>query len=206
MPAVVPLEPGAELRRELVLSGTFDWKPKRRDVLLFLDAYWSATDRLALWADDPSILGSQPGLNGRLTSADCGRAIRFGVITDRFVAGHKLKTLSHIAHNQIVLSFADVLDDFAHIEDAGLFIRRVRSFDDIARQVTLVAQMDPVSTRSRFLAFQGRCSSLFTWDAVAGALSEMAERIVGDRSGSAAGRDQSGWRPALPVVLTNKGW
>ena len=35
-------------------------------------------------------------------------ALRIGLITDRFEAGHKLKTLAYVANNQIVLSFAEL--------------------------------------------------------------------------------------------------
>lgn len=39
LPAVVELEAGAGFLPELVLSGTFDWRPKRRDLLSFARDY-----------------------------------------------------------------------------------------------------------------------------------------------------------------------
>ena len=51
-------------------------------------------------------------------------ALRIGLITDRFEAGHKLKTLAYVANNRIVLSFAEVGFDFVHIPYHDLFIRK----------------------------------------------------------------------------------
>ena len=171
MPPAVPLAEDAVLRRELVVSGTFGWAPKRRDLLRFAAEYGPSPDRLPVhgeaWpAEAARLLAPLPLPEGPALAA----ALRLGIITDRFEAGHKLKTLAHIAGNQIVLSFADVAFDFADIPDHEVFIRRIGAAAEIAGHVAALAAMPAGELRQRFRLFQRRCAERFTWDAVAAAL------------------------------------
>ena len=164
MPPCAPLDRKARVVPELVISGTYKWVPKRRDILAFAQAYHTLPDRLpiradALPAEAVRLLQPAPLL------ADA--ALRFGLITDRFESGHKLKTLAYIAANQIVLSFADVAFDFAHIPDHNLFIRRVHHVRDLAGHIATLSAFPPETLRQRFLDFQSACAAAFTWDAVA---------------------------------------
>lgn len=168
MPPTTPLSPDAPLVPELVIAGTYEWRPKRRDALLFAQEYAAVTSRLLVRA--PKLPGAAAELLQVApppSTAETSAALRFGLITDRFEAGHKLKTLAYIADNQIVLSFTDVTADFAHLADHALFICTLSNAIDIARHVAKLVQMHPSELRSRFTAFKEACARQFTWDAVA---------------------------------------
>jgi hypothetical protein len=177
MPPCADLAVDATLSGEIVLSGTFDWIPKHRDILIFARDYVGLPHRLpvrahALPSEATRLLQPSPMPSARETRA----AIRFGLITDRFEAGHKLKTLAYLADNQIVLSFADVGFDFMHIPDHDFFIRRVRSVAGIASHVDAVSSLPAAVIRDRFSRFRQACAKYFTWSAVATTLLEAATR------------------------------
>jgi hypothetical protein len=179
MPPCVALAEGAVLVPEIVISGTYDWTPKRRDALAFAGEYAAVENRLTVRADGLPEAASRQLRPAPLPSAEaCGAALRFGLITDRFVAGHKLKTLAYIADNQIVLSFADVAGDIAHVPDHDFFIRRIGSVGEIASHAAELAAVPAAELRARFLDFQARCAGLFTWDAVAADLLAAAGAAV----------------------------
>jgi hypothetical protein len=175
MPPCLDLQPGAAIVREIVLSGTFDWYPKRRDALRFAREYAALDQRMPVRARTlpPDAAALIKPL--RLPTLEENRsAIRFGVITDRFEAGHKLKTTAYVANNLIVLTFADVGPDFAHIRDHELFIRRIRSVAEIADQVRNIARIPPPELRERFMSFKHDCMKYFSWDTVAANLLDVA--------------------------------
>jgi hypothetical protein len=182
MPPCVPLAEDATLQPELVLSGTFDWVPKRRDILRFATEHAAGTDRLAVRA------GPLPPAAAQLlqpapqpSAAESAAHLRLGVITDRFEAGHKLKTMAYIANNAIVLSFAEVAFDFADIPDHDLFIRRIDAAGEIPRHLAALSALGPAALRDRFRAFQARCAQRFTWDTVAETLLRAASRAGGQQ-------------------------
>ena len=188
MPPCLPLAADARLVQEIVVSGTYDWVPKRRDALLFAQAYAGQQDRLPVRADGlPPDAMAGLAVRPMPSPDENSAAIRFGLITDRFEAGHKLKTLAYIAANQIVLSFSDVSFDFLHIEDHAFFIRRVSTIADIARHAEDIAALPAAVLRERFAAFQSRCARSFTWQAVATTLMNAARESLKGRRGSAAG-------------------
>lgn len=177
MPPVEPLAPDAALRRVIAIDGTYTWGPKRRDLARFAREFADRPDRFAIAAGAlPAgievLLG---GGSGRVADPD-GAALAFGLITDRFVAGHKLKTLAYLARNRIVLSFADVRPDFADIPDAAWFIRTITAPDDIAPIADELARVPPDELRRRFNTFRDRCAAKFTWTAVARALTATVDR------------------------------
>jgi hypothetical protein len=180
MPQVVPLLPQAGLREELVVSGTFDWRPKRRDIMLFAQEYARERGRLPVFADRlPDEASAMLPTMPALSESEASEAIRFGLISDRFVAGHKLKTLSYIAHNQVVLSFSDAVHDFESIPDHEFFIRRIASTADIATQVAAVSAVGTDQIRERLLTFQRLCAQQFSWEEVGSRLIRVAQEAVG---------------------------
>jgi len=191
MPPIAPLSPAAELRKELVLSGTFDWRPKRRDVARFAREYAGEQGRLPVYADalPEEARAALPTLPP-LTDIEAGQAIRFGIISDRFEAGHKLKTLSYIAHNQVVLSFSDASHDFESVPDHDFFIRRVASATDITKQVAAVSAVDTREIRQRLIMFQQECARRFSWDGVGSELARIAQQAVG-RTGRETSADDA---------------
>jgi hypothetical protein len=191
MPPCLQLNPDAVVRAEIVVSGTYDWAPKRRDAILFARQYADCPDRfpiraLALPPEAAGLLHP-----GALPSGDENRgAIRFGLITDRFEAGHKLKTTAYIANNLIVLSFAAVSFDFTHIPDHDFFIRKVESVAEIGMHMKLILGLPATRIRERFIRFQQACAQHFTWDGVAKSLMEAADAAAGEHLPSRRKRAQ----------------
>ena len=178
MPPCLELEPDAGVCAEIVVSGSYDWSPKRRGLILFARDYADSHGRFPIRARAFSLPPEAARLlrpRGLPSGAESRSAIRFGLITDRFVAGHKLKTMAYIANNQIVLSFADVSFDFAHIPDHNFFIRKIASVDDIVAHVNVILHTPISVLRERFIRFQQTCARHFTWDAVAKTLMEAAD-------------------------------
>ena len=196
MPPCVSLEPDASVCAEIVVSGTYDWSPKRRDLIAFAQDYAGRQGRFPVRAHGlpqqaAALLQAHP-----LPSDQENRsAIRFGLITDRFEAGHKLKTLAYIANNQIVLSFADVDFDFVHIPDHDVFIRKVMSVSDIALNIKLILGMPASELRERFIRFKQSAAACFTWEAVGKILMNAAETAVAGFPPSASA-DHDPVRPA----------
>jgi hypothetical protein len=168
MPPSVGLAPDAVLRSEIVVSGTFDWLPKRRDIRLFAREYAALEPRLPIRSTTlpPEVAGILHPLAAP-SSEENRTAIRFGLITDRFEAGYKLKTTALIANNQIVLSFAEVGSDFRHIPDSDFFIRKIESVADIVVHVDAIAALPVAAIRERLIRFKQACARDFTWNAVA---------------------------------------
>jgi hypothetical protein len=179
MPPVTDLNPDAILLQELTILGTFDWLPKKRDVTRFAQEYAAAKARLTVRADRlppeaDELLKPLPAP----TRMEAAHALRFGVITDRFESGHKLKTLAYIAGNNIVMSFSDVSFDFDHIPDHDLFIRRVNSFDEMLAHINEISAMPWEILQQRFIVFKQRCAECFVWTTVASRLMEAAARAA----------------------------
>ena len=173
MPPAAALRDDAPVLAELLLSGSYGWFPKRRDIRAFAREYANLPGRLPVIATDlpqdaEALLSPRP-----VHSAAADSAIRFGVISDRFQSGHKLKTTYYIANNAIVLSFADVSDDFAALPDHDFFIRRVTRVEEIAHHVAAVQAEDPAHVRARLRAFQQRCAEIFSWQRSADRLAEV---------------------------------
>jgi len=188
MPPCLDLAADARVVPELVLLGAYGWPPKRRDVERFAEEYSHYTQSTPAETHLPVLASSEGPPNGlpphalaRInpkplpSSAEKQSAIRFGLITDRFQAGHKLKTLAYIAENQIVLSFADIAFDFAHIPDNDLFIRRLHKVEEVTLHVAQVAAMPADDLRQRFIRFKAACAQAFTWDAVAESLLKIVQ-------------------------------
>jgi hypothetical protein len=182
MPPSIELNAEARLIREIVVAGTFEWVPKHRDILRFSREYapvrWRVPVRAAgLPPEAARLLQPLP----IPSPEDCSEGLRFGLITDRFEAGHKLKTMAHIAANQIVLTFADVSFDFTDVPDYDFFIRKIDSIADIVSHMDVVAALPAADLRQRFVSFQQSCARRFTWSAVGAALLKAAGDIDTDK-------------------------
>jgi hypothetical protein len=177
MPPLTALSEHAQFVPELLLSGTYGWFPKRRDVLAFAREYAALlpAQRLPVLADglpEQAVLQLSPRPSA---SADLTSAMRIGLITDRFESGHKLKTAYYLANNAIVLSFADVTKDFESLPDYAFFIRRIRRASDIARHVDELRALPAEQLRGRMVAFKAACQAHFSWDASARVLANALE-------------------------------
>jgi hypothetical protein len=174
------LAPRAEVAPELVLLGSYDWYPKRWSLRRFAQEWVGQGGRsLPLYADGGlpaevlAGLGARPA--GELNFED---AIRFGIITDRFKAGHKLKTAAYIMANCVVLSFADVVDDYRFSPHADFLIRRIRHVSDIGPIVAEFRAMDAETVRARLIDFKRGIAEALSWKRQAEALSGVVVSTV----------------------------
>ncbi|MCB8882196.1 hypothetical protein ACELLULO517_18260 [Acidisoma cellulosilytica] len=171
MPPVTMLRPGARVVSDLVLSGTYDWWPKRRDAVRFAKDYARSKNRFPILSDRlPRRATEVLSILPLPSESEASDIIRFGVISDRFESGHKLKTLAYIAQNQIVLSLSDVNEDLSEVLDHYFFVRRVYSVGEIAMHLASISRMDPHVLRDRLVRFQLACAERFNWESVASKL------------------------------------
>jgi hypothetical protein len=178
MPPLVPLRGDAGVKRELLISGSYDWHPKHRDVIAFAREYATVADRLPILAAGLPAQAVALLRPHTISVEAAGSAIRFGLITDRFVAGHKLKTGYYLANNAVVLSFADVSGDFSDIPDHDFFIRKVHNVGEISRHVSAVMTEETHKLRTRLETFKQRCAEVFSWRRAARILLVEASRLA----------------------------
>lgn len=175
MPPVTETAPQITLLKEIVITGTYEWTPKLRDLLKFADEFTDLPERHVIRANGLPPQAAKKLLPQPVPTAQENRtAVRFGLISDRFEAGHKLKTMAYIADNQIVLSFADIAFDFAHIPDADFFIRKISAAAEIRGHMDAVAALSPSALRERLVRFQDACAAYFSWRRVAETLLDAA--------------------------------
>jgi hypothetical protein len=189
MPPRMPLDMSAVFTAELTIEGTYDWWPKRRDLALFVREYTAAGRPFPVRADNlPSsaMQGLQP-----VPLDDASVAVRVGLITDRFKSGFKLKSTSYIAKNCIVLSYADIVEDFSSIADHELFVRRIRHAGEIQRHLDDIRRISSPDLVSRFEAFKMNCARLFSWR-------QSAERLVAPLNPTVHGAEGLSVRSADP--------
>jgi hypothetical protein len=167
MPPCHLLEPRAALKRELVLSGTYDWRPKRRDVEAFAMDYIRHGLTLPILSDGDLPAEAHRRLKPGALDPYPGRDLRFGLVVDRFVAGHKLKVTSYIAHCCAVISYVDISSDFEDIPDADLFIRQIGHAGEIEGVMRDLEAIEPMERNIRFRRFQLACQVRFDWKASA---------------------------------------
>jgi hypothetical protein len=172
MPPAAELSANARFVPELFVSGTYGWFPKRRDVLAFAREYAACADKLAVVADALPAQAQALLRPHAATLSDVESAIRFGLITDRFESGHKLKTAYYLANNAIVLSYANVSRDFEHIADHQFFVRKISTASDIARHAAEVSAIEPAQLRARMTAFKEQCQQDFSWRRSASVLAQ----------------------------------
>ena len=159
--------PDATFRSELIITGTYEWTPKRRDVMRFAREYAAEPQRLAVFADALPVQGEQLLTARPIVRDTSGQSIRLGLITDRFTAGHKLKTTEYIAGNCVVLTFAEIEQDFLDLPDREFFIRPLKHAREIASHAAQLSCVDPGELRMRFSGFKRRCIERFDWQTTA---------------------------------------
>ena len=167
-PPAVPLAQEAAFSPVLTFSGSHDWFPKQRDLGRFLQDVQDLGLRLE---SDETIIGkirhSISITPARFTDPDhCARTLRIGVIPDRFVAGHKLKAGFYICHNAIVLSYADIREEFDGLPHAEDFVRFVTGPDDLKAALEDFAARDSSVLRQAFAEFRAACEERFSWQTI----------------------------------------
>ena len=179
MPAGTALSPTRGLSPDLVISGSYGWGAKRRDLICFAREYSASRHHPRIHAD-----AMPEEARTRLTPTPLdfsGGAIRIGLIADRFSAGFKLKSTFYIANNCVVLSYADIMADFRAIPDAPFFIRRIRHARDIDAHIDELATMPRAVLIERMQAFKRACSEAFDWQCNAATLLSALQEIRSSR-------------------------
>jgi len=183
-PPPTQLKETAACTRDLIVAGTFDWFPKARDLKRF------ASDWAAAPVSDARVYvssGAPEDIRAALSagaeeSLDYVDAIRFGIITDRFTAGHKLKTAAYLMRNCAVITFAPVIHDFMDFPDAGRWIHHVSSMADVASAIRTMEARPAADLRRELGQLKSDVGTRFAWSAQAGALSAVMERARRRRS------------------------
>ena len=177
-PPPTPLRDDAVCARDLVVSGTFDWFPKARDLRIFTSDYAAAPvsgARVFVSAGAPDdirrTLHASPDAD-----LDYSDHIRFGVITDRFTAGHKLKTAAYLMNNCAVLTFSQVIHDFSNLPHAGNWIRQVASPSDAEHAMIAIEKRPADVLRAELQELKAAIGTQFAWSTQAEALSDVIER------------------------------
>ncbi len=120
-PPLTQLAADARFLPELVLLGTYDWRPKRRDVVAFARAYARMAAPWPVYADGLPDQAAQQ-IRPRPTSAlDFSSAARIGVVPDTFIAGHKLKVGAYVANNLVPVAMGDLQGEYAGLAPPYLF-------------------------------------------------------------------------------------
>lgn len=156
------LHTNASISRELLITGSYAWWRKRRDFRWFA----AAAPEMPVVVNDPltsSILRDRCEVIWA-DSVDWSAALRFGVVTDRFVGGFKLKVVEYISNNCMILAFSDLRRDFEDVPHADEFIRVVRSPQDVEAVVTRIETQPRQDTLRRFREFQLACERKFDWE------------------------------------------
>jgi hypothetical protein len=184
-PPLVRLEQET-LLREVVISGSYDWAPKRRDLLALAAEIGSAeigNDQtgqagvIAGWRHDlefPDVAGAAPlrRASRLITAADYAAGLRFGVVPDTFVGGFKLKSTSYIASNCVLLSRCDIRREFAGLPHHADFVHYTPHFSDIVRVIERTAAAEGPALYERWREFQSACAARFSWQRSAEVIAE----------------------------------
>ena len=185
MPPPAALGRDAVFTAEILLEGTYDWAPKRRDIDLFAVEYQGAGGKLPIRS--AGIPSSAVQRFASPPPRETRPAIRLGIITDRFKSGFKLKSTAYIANNCVVLSYADIFEDFSSIPDASFFVRRISHAQEIDRHVSEIGSIAAEELVGRFKAFQLACNNMFSWQTSAKRLLAPLETAV-DETVSSRGK------------------
>lgn len=186
LPALTPLSAEAEIRPDLTLSGTFGWLAKRRDLERFAAEYErTRPDLRPILAEPIPEALVHKFYDARKLERDPAGAIGFGLVTDRFDAGFKLKVGAHIAANMITLSYSDVLADYVGLPYAEEFILRVRAMEDLRGAMQQVMARPRAETVERFRIFKAAAAERFTWIGTAHAAQQALDAVMAPQAGAA---------------------
>lgn len=177
LPTAAPLSADAAVRAEIWISGSHGWWPKRRDAIAFAREAVAAGFDLPVVADDLPTEAAALLRAGPPPIVD-GKTIRFGLVTDRFTAGHKLKIGHYLAHGAIVLGFVDLTADFRDLPDHELFVRRIADIPDLVATVRTFERMDSVDLAGRLERFRRAAAERLSWTGSAARLVDFVQRNI----------------------------
>ena len=106
--------------------------------------------------------------------------LRFGVVTDIFLGGFKLKSLEYVAKNCVVLSRSDIRAEFEGLPHAEEFVRYLAGGKaEAALTIEAMCRMPHAALIARFMEFKSACLRRFEWEACLSPLKQAAERRLG---------------------------
>lgn len=186
-PPAAPLAPDAPVLAEAVITGSYGWWRKRRDLRVFAEG---PSLGVPIRANDPvalEILGDQGlPLDETDPAWSWSAGLRVGLITDAFVGGFKLKSVEYVAKNCVAICLSDISAEFDGLPHAGEFVRIVRDKAQARDAVAALRAQDSAALVGRFLEFKQACLARYAWDACLAPLGEaVAARIA--RAAESAG-------------------
>lgn len=164
----------AQLDRVMTISGNYDWRLKRQDLLAFFDEFESSqmSKDIELYLSTGAAKYASEGLQFREGLPSPGR-IGVGLVVDRFEAGFKLKLLEYVSHGFVIASYCDLAGEFEGIADADLFVRKISHAVEIA---TLCSDIEKVPNyQERFRTFQQNTFNRYRWRNSARSLAAILE-------------------------------
>ncbi|MEY9463594.1 hypothetical protein ABH973_004007 [Bradyrhizobium ottawaense] len=160
-PAPCDLSDTAEPIPDIVLTGSYAWWRKRRDLESFARGVSLPTKIIAFDDIAKSILGPQ-AISPTDVFLDWKSGIRFGLITDRFLGGFKLKALEYVARNCAVLSACDISLEFSDLPHAEIFVRKISAKAEAWQTMQEIIRLPNVV--QRFREFKEACVTKFDWN------------------------------------------
>lgn len=175
-PPAEPLSPSARLTPEIVLTGSYAWWRKRRDLAAFAAEPSAGLPILVSDASAAEVLGELSRMVVP-SEVDWAGAVRLGLITDRFVGGFKLKSVEYVARNCIVLSYCDIGEEFEGLPHSTKFVRQIRSSADIGPILQELGDQPGEQLLAEFAAFKAACLERYDWQRC---LRPVAAAVQGD--------------------------
>lgn len=177
-PPAAGLAPDAQIVMEALISGSYSWAPKRRDVQRLAQELSSRASNIRFVVDRPLPQIASSALQAEdYNSRSSDGNIRFGLIPDTFISGFKLKATYYIANNFICLTRCDIASEFDGIPDAERFVRYVPRGGEAPAIMEEYRAWDAEDLRARFGAFKEAVLDRFTWRRSAEALAAAVEQL-----------------------------
>ncbi len=161
-PPAEPLAPDAPVLGEAIVTGSYDWWRKRRDLKSFAAGAPLGVPILASDSAARAILGEEAESIPD-TPGFWSQGLRFGLVTDAFIGGFKLKSTEYVARNCVVLSMGDIAADFEGLPHAAEFVRILADKDAARAVIRAMRAENPEALVARFLEFKQACLTRFEW-------------------------------------------
>jgi hypothetical protein len=153
---------------EIVISGSYEWMPKKRDLMLISKEFDLSKLEFCFRNNTPfpdSAQNSRLSQSSRLISeANFSEGIRIGLLPDTFLAGFKLKASFYIANNCLIASRADIRSEFVelpHYQEFVHFVRSLHELDILIRDINEKAK--DTAFFERWFEFKKSCMTKFSW-------------------------------------------
>jgi hypothetical protein len=148
-------------RLELYLSGNYQWSLKRNSLERFMSSYDGCFQSLIEPGCDVLSRSFEKYTVPELRNPKDFTILRVGIIFDDFLSGFKLKSLDLIVKNCIIISFADIREEFAHIPGYEKFVIYVRDYDEFKDFLNNLVVTD--ETLIEFSKFKSSVIDSFSW-------------------------------------------